>query len=279
MKPYLSLEFIIEPVEAGRDILLAMLDIEGYDSFEETQNGLNAFILEEEFNEEALKAMPILQSDDFSITYSISKLENKNWNEEWEAYYEPIDIDGKVYVRAPFHDPKEEYPFTVIIEPKMSFGTGHHQTTRLMTRILLTLDVEGKNILDMGTGTGVLAIVAEMKGAQKVAAIDNFDWAVENTAENAKRNNCSVIEAIHGDAEALKNRKFDVVLANINRNVLLEDMKTYIETLSVGGELVISGFFENDFDLLNDEATHYNMQLVNKIGEERWMACHFKKIA
>lgn len=277
MKPYLVIEFTIEPPEAGRDILLALLDVEGYDSFEETPEGLKAYILEEDFNEESLKTLPIMSSESFKIEYQTDRLENKNWNEEWETHYEPIDIDSKIYIRAPFHESNVEYPIEIIIEPKMSFGTGHHQTTRLMSRLILTMDLNGKEVLDMGTGTGVLAILAEIQKAKSVIAIDNFEWAVENTAENAERNNCQRIETLHGDAESLAGRKFDVVLANINRNVLLEDMKTYIETLSVGGELVISGFFENDFDLLNDEVTHYGMELVNKTAENRWLACHYQK--
>jgi ribosomal protein L11 methyltransferase len=279
MKPYLVVEFNITPAEVGRDILLAMLDVEGYDSFEETPNGLKAYILEEAFDEEGLKALPIMNSDEISIQYETDKLENKNWNEEWETYYDPIDIDGKVYVRAPFHDEKPGYPITIIIEPKMSFGTGHHQTTRLMSRAILELDMTGKTVLDMGTGTGVLAILARKRGANAITAIDNFEWAVENTAENAERNGCGDIKALHGDAELLKGMAYDTVLANINRNVLLEDMKSYIDTLSLDGELVISGFFENDFELLNDEVTHHGMELVNKWSEDRWLACHYKKLS
>lgn len=278
MEPYLVVEFKVEPVEPGRDILLATLDLEGFDSFEETEDGLKAYILENDFNEEGLKQLPLLQSDEFTIQYEVDKLENKNWNEEWETNYEPIDMDGKIYIRAPFHESKPDYLHEVIIEPKMSFGTGHHQTTRLMSRLLLNLDVKNKKVLDMGTGTGVLAIIAEKQGANDILAIDNFEWAVENTAENAERNGCTKIKALHGDAEALKGLHFDTVLANINRNVLLEDMKTYIETLSKDGELLISGFFERDFDLLNDEATHLGMELKNKTGEDRWLACHYVKV-
>lgn len=279
MKPYLLIEFTIEPADPGRDILLATLDVEGYDSFEETPKGLKAYILEDDFDEKRMKELAIMNSQDFKIEYELDKLENKNWNEEWETNYEPIDLDGQVYIRAPFHSSKSEYPIEIIIEPKMSFGTGHHQTTRLMSRLILQMEMEGKKVLDMGTGTGVLAILAEIQKAKEILAIDNFEWAVENTIENAEKNNCKKVTAQHGDADSLKNMTFDVVLANINRNVLLEDMKTYIDTLSVGGELVLSGFFEVDFDLLNDEAVHHNMELVTKTGEDRWLACHYRKTA
>lgn len=279
MKPFLEIEFTIEPADPGRDILLATLDVEGYDSFEETTEGLKAYILEEDFDESRMKELSIMNSSDFKIDYQIGKLENKNWNEVWESNYEPIDLDGQVYIRAPFHSSNSEYPIEIIIEPKMSFGTGHHQTTRLMSRLILKMQLEGKKVLDMGTGTGVLAILAEIQKAKEIVAIDNFEWAVENTVENAEKNNCTKITTLQGDADSLKNLSFDVVLANINRNVLLEDMKTYIDTLSVGGELVLSGFFEVDFDLLNDEAVHHKMELVNKTGEDRWLACHYRKTA
>lgn len=277
MDSFLVIDFTIAPLETGRDILLAILDVEGYDSFEETPEGLKAFILEQDFDEAALKVLPIMSSADFNISYNTEKLANKNWNEEWETHYEPIEMDGEIYIRAPFHEPNEKFPIEIIIEPKMSFGTGHHQTTRLMSRLLLTLDVYEKSLLDMGTGTGVLAILAEIRGANRIKAIDIFEWAVENTIENAQRNKCQKIETLHGDAALLKDNHYDVVLANINRNVLLADMKSYIDTLAKGGDLVISGFFEIDFDLLNDEVTHYGMELINRTGEDRWLACHFRK--
>lgn len=285
MESFLVIEFEIDPVEPGRDILLAVLDIEGYDSFEETDTGLKAYILEQDFDEEVLQALDVMQSPDFKITYQKDRLENKNWNEEWETNYSPIDIDGKVYIRAPFHEPKEGYPYEIVIMPKMSFGTGHHQTTRLMSRLLLSMDVEGKRVLDMGTGTGILAILASYRGAGQVTAIDNFEWAIENTAENVERNNCENVEALLGDAESLHNLEFDVVLANINRNVLLEDMKKYIETLNGGAKdllplhpmMAISGFFEEDFELLHNEASANGMELVKKINEDRWVACLYKK--
>ena len=276
MKNYLELDFTVEPTEEGRDILLALLDSIGYDSFQETEKGLKAYILEEDFKEDELQQLFIFNSSAFSISYTKDKLENKNWNEEWETHYAPIFIDDKIHIRAPFHPSKPEYAIELLITPKMSFGTGHHQTTRLMSRLIVDLDLQGKKVLDMGTGTGVLALLAEKRGAGSVVAIDNFEWAVENTEENAIANNCHHITAIHGDANNLPGMQFDVVLANINRNVLMEDMKSYIDTLSDGGQLLISGFFENDFELLNSRATEYGATLVNKIREDRWMACHFQ---
>ncbi|WP_417588638.1 50S ribosomal protein L11 methyltransferase [Owenweeksia hongkongensis] len=277
MKEYLEIDFTITPAEGGRDILLALLDNLGYDSFEETPKGLKAYILEKYFNAEEIESLFIFHSDEYEVSYATDKLENKNWNEEWETNYQPIFIDDKIHIRAPFHEAHPEYPIELLITPKMSFGTGHHQTTRLVSRLMLDMDLEGKKILDMGTGTGVLAVLAEKRGAGEIDAIDNFEWAAENTEENAEANNCKNITAIHGDAEMLPGRKYDIVLANINRNVLMEDMKTYIDTLPTGGYLVISGFFENDFEMLTAKATECGTALVNKIKEDRWMACQYQK--
>lgn len=276
MENFLELDFTISPVEEGRDILLALLDNMGYDSFQETAQGLKAYILEEDFDEDALGELFLFHSDDFKLSYTKDKLENKNWNEEWETHYSPIFIDDKIHIRAPFHPSRPEFEIELLITPKMSFGTGHHQTTRLVSKLIMQMDLKGKQVLDMGTGTGVLAILAKKRGAASVTAIDNFEWAVENTEENAEANNCVDIEARHGDADLLSGLSFDVVLANINRNVLMDDMKSYIDTLTPGGQLLISGFFENDFEMLHSEATRYGARLVNKITEDRWMACHFQ---
>lgn len=277
MKEYLEIDFTITPAEGGRDIMLALLDNLGYDSFEETPKGLKAYILEKDFNESELKELFIFQSDEYEVTYTTDKLENKNWNEEWETNYQPIFIDDQIHIRAPFHEAKPEYPIELLITPKMSFGTGHHQTTRLVSRLMLQMDLKDKKVLDMGTGTGVLAILAEKRGAKEIEAIDNFEWAAENTAENAEANNCKNITALHGDATLLPGKSFEIVLANINRNVLMEDMKSYVDTLPSGGHLLISGFFEHDFEMLNDKATECGTTLVNKIKEDRWMACHYQK--
>ncbi len=277
MENFLEVDFTISPVETGRDILLALLADIGYDSFEETDEGLKAYILNDDFDESAVKALFVFESEEFTISYKTDKLAVKNWNEEWETNYEPIIIDDKIYVRAPFHEANPKYPLEVLITPKMSFGTGHHQTTRLVSQLMLPLPWEGKTVLDMGTGTGMLAILAEKLGAEKITAIDNFEWAVENTDENALANNCTRISTIHGDAKALKGLKFDFVLANINRNVLLHDMEVYLGTLATGGELIISGFFDRDEEKLVTEAAKWGAQLIGKTTEDKWMACHFIK--
>lgn len=276
MKEFLVIDFTLEPVEPTRDILLALLDNLGYDSFEESDIGLKAYITESEWDEAEMKELFVFQSDEYQINYTVDRLENKNWNEEWETFYDPIFIEDQVHIRASFHETAPSFPIELLIEPKMSFGTGHHQTTRLMVRLLLEMNLKDKSVLDMGTGTGVLAILAEKRGAAAITAIDNFDWAVENTAENANRNHCKNIEALLGDASILPGRHFDVVIANINRNVLLEDIKHYVKTLNTKCELLLSGFFEEDFSLINEASEKEGLKLTSKLNEGKWAACHYK---
>ena len=279
MKEYLVVEFTINPVEYGREILLASLGLLPYDSFEETPAGLKAYILEEDYKPEELQDLHVFSSGEFEISYETDRLENKNWNEEWETNYEPIAVGNELYIRAPFHDAKDGFKHEIVIMPKMSFGTGHHQTTRLMIRLMREADFKGQQVLDMGTGTGILAIYAVYKGAEKVTAVDNFEWAVENTQENVERNHVAEkVKALHGDAEILSDFTFDTVLANINRNVLLEDMKTYANTLPNRGKLYLSGFFSEDHCFIDEEARSLNFELLDTVTENQWMAaCYLKK--
>lgn len=277
MKDYLVLNFRLKPLQPTRDILLALLDNLGYDSFEEVPTGLRAYILEKDYDPESVAALPVMQNPQFTIDYETEKLASINWNEEWERNYEPVALEDKLYLRAPFHPAQPGFRHEIVIEPKMSFGTGHHHTTRLMARAMFELDFAGKEVLDMGTGTGVLAILAERLGATAVLAVDNFEWAVENTAENALRNQCSVVEAKLGDADLLPGLHFDIVLANINRNVLLDDLGVYCRCMSAGGELLLSGFFEHDFALIDAEAHRQGMDFVQRWEENRWLSCRYRK--
>lgn len=277
MKDYLVLDFKIKPVEPGRDILLALLDNIGYDSFEESPQGLKAYILAEDFKESEILELPIASSDEFELSWTSEKLDTINWNEEWERNYEPVSLEDKLLIRAPFHKVEGDFKHEIVIEPKMSFGTGHHFTTRLMSKAMFDLDFKGKKVLDMGTGTGILAILAQQLGAVEIDAIDNFEWAVENTAENASRNKADRITAEWGDANLLDGRSYDLILANINRNVLLEDMKNYVATLAPGGSILFSGFFAHDFELINNEALKQGLQFQAKIEEERWQCVHYRK--
>lgn len=276
MKNFLEIDLRINPPEM-REIMLALLDQMGYDSFAETDYGLKAYVEEAQFDRQALESLYIFRQPGVEIDYQVDRLENKNWNEEWETHYAPITVDDRLHIRAIFHASRPEFPLEILITPKMSFGTGHHQTTRLMARLMLAMDWQGQKTLDMGTGTGILAILAEKLGAGAVDAIDNFEWAVINTAENADLNDCHRIKAEAGDATLLPGRKYEVVLANINRNVLLEDMKSYNQTLVPGGQLLLSGFLAHDFDLINTRAESLGLSLQDRLEENNWQACRYQK--
>lgn len=273
---YTEFQFTVSPLEPTRDILVAELGELGFESFEETEEGLNAYIPSADVKDLALDDLWLMQSDDFTITYSQLEIEPVNWNEEWEKNFEPIEVDGKCTVRAPFHA-KTDTEFDIVIEPKMSFGTGHHETTHLMIKHLLKLDVAGKKTLDMGCGTGVLAILAAMKGAGPVEAIDIDPWCVENTTENCERNAHPDIKVELGTSPILVNRQYDLIIANINRNVLLEDIPVYASCLNDGGTLLLSGFYTEDIPLINSACNAHGINFTMNYEKNNWVACKFAK--
>ena len=273
---YLEFKFKIEPLQPASEILIAELSNAGFDSFLENEEGVTAYIPAEEFDEEIFAGIHILHSDESVISYTSSQLEQVNWNIEWEKNFKPIVVDEKCSVRAPFHE-KPDTQFDIIIEPKMSFGTGHHATTHMMLQFILKNEWEGKSVLDMGCGTGVLAILAEMKGAAKLDAIDIDNWCYINTVENVERNNCSKISVYEGGAELLKGRRYDRIIANINRNILLEDMVFYAESLNTDGKLFLSGFYTEDIEAIEKECNKYGLQLEDKLERENWAALSFIK--
>lgn len=197
-----------------------------------------------------------------------------NWNEEWEKNFEPIDVDGKCHVRAPFH-PKTEAEFDIVIEPKMSFGTGHHETTHMMIQHLLETDVTGLKTLDMGCGTAILAILAEMKGAKPIDAIDIDNWCYLNSIENAQRNNCKEISVYEGEASLLNGKNYDLIIANINRNILLNDMQAYVNCLNKGGILLLSGFYNEDIPFIDAACTEKGLTYVKKLERNNWVSLKY----
>lgn len=271
---YIGYYFEIEPLQPGSDILIAELGEEGFESFVETEKGISAFIQKKDWNKDILENIQILSSGEFRITFTYEEIEQVNWNTEWEKNFEPIRVNDTVSVRAPFHE-KTDLPFEIVIEPKMSFGTGHHETTHLMIQQLLNVDLKDKTVLDMGSGTGILAIMAELRGAKSVDAIDIDDWCYENAMENAERNNCKKIQVFKGDAALLADKNYDVIIANINRNVLINDLPVYYKCLNKGGVLLLSGFYREDIPYIRKAATGLGLKESDLLEKNNWISLKF----
>ncbi|HAY3542681.1 TPA: 50S ribosomal protein L11 methyltransferase [Elizabethkingia anophelis] len=270
MTQYLEFDFKIEPVEPWNEILMAELIEQGFDSFTENPDGILAYIQAELLNEEELKNQWLLNHDEVKISYTYKEMPNINWNEEWEKNFQPINVEDKVLIRAEFHE-SQGLEEEIIIQPKMSFGTGHHATTYLMIQQMMDMDFQGKKVLDMGCGTSVLAIYAKKKGASDVLGIDIDEWAVENSRENAERNNTPMRVEL-GTADNLVQEKFDIILANINRNILISDIPRYVEVLEPGGSLLLSGLCFFDVDDILQVCNEQNLQLQKKLQREEWVS-------
>lgn len=276
MYNYIEYNFTIEPLGVASEILVAELAELGFESFVDSENGILAYIQENLWHKNILDDVYILQSAEFKISYTFKTIEQINWNEEWERNFSPIVVDDICTIRAPFHEvPNTTYD--IIIEPKMSFGTGHHETTYMMLQFLLNTDFQEKKVLDMGCGTSVLAIMAEKRGAKSVTAIDVDDWCVQNSVENIERNYCKNISVKLGDVSLLDNENFDVVIANINRNILLSDIPQYAKTLPSEGTLLLSGFYESDVPVITNKCNESNLKLVEKLERNQWVALKFRK--
>ena len=271
---YLGYHFTIEPRELGSEILIAELGEKAFESFIETETGISAFVQKDLWTEDILDDIYILSSDEFTITHQMEEIDQVNWNEEWEKNFEAIDVDGKCHVRAPFH-PKTNAEFDIVIEPKMSFGTGHHETTHMMIQHLLETDVQGMKTLDMGCGTAILAILAEMKGAKPIDAIDIDNWCYLNSIENAERNNCTEITVYEGDAALLKDKKYDLIIANINRNILLNDMQAYVDCLNPNGTILFSGFYNEDIPFIDASCVEKGLTFVKKFERNNWVSLKY----
>jgi ribosomal protein L11 methyltransferase len=271
---YLAYLFSVDPKEPGSEILIAELGEKPFESFMETENGFSAYIQKDLWTKNILDDIYLLDSPEFTISYTIEEIEQVNWNEEWEKNFEPIDVNGKCHVRAPFH-PKTYAEFDIVIEPKMSFGTGHHETTHMMIQHLLETNVSNLKTLDMGCGTAILAILAEMKGAKPIDAIDIDNWCYLNSIENAERNNCHEISVYEGDASLLKENKYDLIIANINRNILLNDMQQYVDCLNKNGILLLSGFYNEDIPFIDESCTEKGLTFVKKFERNNWVSLKY----
>jgi ribosomal protein L11 methyltransferase len=266
--------FEVRPLHPAVEILVAQLAEVGFESFLETDEGLTAYIKKEDWQESLLTDIQVLKSEDFNISFTCEAIEQTNWNAEWEKNFDPIVVDNMCTVRAPFHT-SFDTPYDIVIEPKMSFGTGHHETTHLMIQQLLNTDLNGRSVLDMGCGTGVLAILAEMKGARTIDAIDIDNWSYLNTLENVERNKCRHISVFEGDTELIIDKKYDVVIANINRNVLLNDMHAYATSLNANGMVFLSGFYLEDLPVIERECNRHMLKLQEKLEKNNWVSLKF----
>ena len=276
---YLEVSFTVSPVsETANDIIAALAADLGFESFVESPQGTIGYIPINLYNEEALReALTDFPMPDTTITFTTCEMEDKNWNEEWEKhFFEPIVVDSRCVIHSTFHKDYPKADFDIIINPQMAFGTGHHQTTRLIISYLLDIDLQGKTVLDMGCGTSILAILASMRGAEKLTAIDIDEWCVNNSIDNLALNHIDNIKVFQGDASSLTcEGPFDVIIANINRNILLADMQYYVARMNQGGEIYFSGFYESDLPMIQAEAERLGLRYLSHRIEKEWTAAQF----
>lgn len=274
---YYACSFSNPDNEVLKDMFMELLGTIGFDSFMDTEDGFEAYCQESALDETELDE--ILRMEQFADVSLLKKelIPDQDWNATWEASYDPVIINELCRIRAPFHKVEGTYKYDLVIEPKMSFGTAHHETTSQIIELMLQSEFSGLNVLDMGSGTGVLAILAKKLGSAMTVAIDNDEWAYRNALDNIRLNDENEIVVELGDATSLNDRQFDVILANINRNILLRDMKEYVKSLVENGRIFFSGFYEEDLVLITKEAEHLGLKYVNHVTKNNWTAAVFVK--
>lgn len=273
---YIELRITLPGSQAERDICAAELGDEGFESFIETEDGILAYIPASNYDRKKIESLPFF-SEHKDRTFAESLIKSRNWNEEWEKSFQPVRVGDRCMIRASFHEKDPAVEFDIVINPNMSFGTGHHETTWLMVNESLDMNFENKSVLDMGCGTGVLAILASMLGAKDVLAIDVEDGAVSNSLDNIELNKVANITVNKGDSQLLADRHFHLILANINKNVLLADLPQYSSCLMNGGELLLSGFFDTDSSTITEKAAATGLTLKRKNLRNQWCLLHFVK--
>lgn len=276
---YLQTTVTVTPFHSdAAQVLMSLMADVGYESFEETSTGFDAYIPAKSLNKDELASI-ILPFEGISFSYIHTHLETKNWNEEWERnFFQPIAVGNQVVIRSPFHKEYPAMPIEVIIAPKMAFGTGHHETTSMMIEHILEMNMHGKRVLDMGCGTGILGILASMKGAGEVVGIDIDDWCVDNSRENCEINNIKNMQLIQGIAESLEELKpFDIILANINRNILLNDLPSYVKKLKNKGEIILSGFYQTDLEVIDKCIGTLHLTKIKEKENNKWVAIAYEK--
>ena len=270
---YLEIEIILSPIDPWREVMVAQMGALGFESFMDTSEGFLAYIPFKDFWKKNFTQIDIFDTEGVEIKWKSKTIAPQNWNNEWEQNFSPIRIGDRCLVRADFH-PSENIEYELVITPKMSFGTGHHETIQLMISFLLNMNFEQKFVLDMGTGTGVLAILAEKKGAKGLMAVDNNLWCIENIQENILLNDCQNITALLSDKVPLSGC-YDYVFANINRNVLLNQMEYYAQVLPLGGNLLMSGFYVEDLEIIRDKCESLGFRFIRNFKKNKWVATQF----
>jgi ribosomal protein L11 methyltransferase len=277
---YIELNINLFPRNPWAEILIADLAELGFDSFVDTENGVLAYGEQNKVNLNSIKKESILSKSEgafeFDMTHKV--IPHQNWNATWESDFHPVEVEDKLTILAPFHEKEGHQGMLVEIQPQMSFGTGHHQTTWLMARELFKFNPMPERVLDMGTGTGVLAIIAEKLGAKELIGIDIEDWTVINAKENIERNNCSQIDVHCGDVDLIEGKSFDLIIANINKNVLKAHIPSYSKALVKGGNLLLSGFFETDTEELIHYSKAYHLELNHIELKEGWAGISLQKV-
>ena len=274
---FVCYEFKVDPLYPGCEILIAQLSQLGFDSFQENNDGISAYIDSSVLSTVKVQGIQILNSTEFNISFESNNVKKQNWNIKWESNFEPIYVDKICCVRAPFHK-KSNFKYDLVIEPKMSFGTGHHETTSMMISFILANSFYNSSVCDIGSGTAVLAILAEKRGANRIDAIDIDNWCYLNSIENIKRNNSENINVYEGEVEKLMHFKYDNIFANINLNVLLADIPIYSKMLNKDGVLYVSGFYKKDIKSIEKVAEISNLSLVDFKVKNQWVALKFTKI-
>lgn len=274
---YIEIAYNVSPTFPGNEILIAQLDDFPVESLIEEDDIVKAYIREDQYDEVLFSRLPILHDHQFTVVRSSSKIETVNWNEEWEKNFDPVKIGNQLLIKADFHPTDGEFEHVITINPKMSFGTGHHATTSGVCSLMLENDFGGKTVLDMGCGTGILAILARMLGASKAVGIDIDEWSFENARENVAANGFSDIEILLGGVEVMPDESYDVIIANINRNILLEDMGHYARHLNSDGDLYLSGFYREDLPVIREACSALGIKFERYTETNNWVAALFKK--
>ena len=274
---YTELDIRVNPVVPFADILVARLNEIEFESYNEDESGVKAYVQTHLLEENAVAVIINEVAKLCELSYTITKVKQENWNKKWENNFEPVHINDRCVIRAHFHAEYPDIEQEIIITPKMSFGTGHHETTSLVMNEMFGIDFKNKSVLDMGSGTGVLAILAAKLGARSLIGIDFDKWAFENAVENANLNAVNNIDFIHGDSDAIGEATFDVILANINRNIILQDIATYVGAMNHKSEILFSGFFKEDIPLVLEKSEQLGLELVVSKYKNKWQMLHLKK--